>query len=120
MTAITTSTAPLVKPAAAIRAALSEPFNPSLLKCKPGFIQCNRVLAMTYVDARDVADRFDLVLGLDGWQDDFEQLPDGALLCRLRVKIGRTWITRCGVGGPNSPTSTGPGRWPKSSARRRL
>ena len=62
---------------------------------------------MTYVDARDVADRLDQVLGLDGWQDDYEQLPDGALLCRLRVKVGRTWITRCGVRGPSDQPDAG-------------
>jgi hypothetical protein len=107
MSAITTAAAPPAKPAAAIRAALAEPFDPSLLKCKPGVIQGDRALAMPYLDARAVADRLDQVLGLDGWQDDYEQLADGTLLCRLRVKVGRDWITRCGVGGPSDQPDAG-------------
>jgi hypothetical protein len=107
MSAITTASAPLVKPAAAIRAALAEPFERRSLKCKPGAVKGNQALAMPYVGARDVADRLDQVLGLDGWQDDYEQLADGAMLCRLRVKIGRAWITRCGVGGPSDQPDAG-------------
>ena len=78
-------------------------------------------LAMPYLDARDVADRLDEVLGLDGWQDDYEQLADGTMLCRLRVKIGRTWIVRCGVGGrassPMPATARKPRRVTPSSGR---
>jgi hypothetical protein len=106
MSVITTTPAPIDKPAA-IRAALAEPFERRALKCKPGAVKGNQALAMPYLDARDVADRLDAVLGLDGWQDDFEQLPDGALLCRLRVKVGRDWITRCGVGGPSDQPDAG-------------
>ena len=62
---------------------------------------------MPYLDARDVADRLDQVLGIDGWQDDYEQLGDGTLLCRLRVKVGGEWITRCGVGGPSEQPDAG-------------
>ena len=106
-TIMTTPDRPRSPTAAALRAALAEPFDPSQLKCKPGVIQGNRALAMPYVDARDVADRLDQVLGLDGWQDDFEQLPDGALLCRLQVKVGGAWITRCGVGSPSEQPDAG-------------
>ena len=93
--------------AAAIQTALAAPFDPTLVKCKPGVIQGNRALAMPYLDARAVADRLDQVLGIGGWQDDYEQLPDGALLCRLRVKIGGEWITRCGVGSPSDQPDAG-------------
>jgi hypothetical protein len=108
MSAITTTPDRLRIPtAAAIQAALAEPFDRRVLKCKPGAVKDNQALAMPYLDARDVADRLDQVLGLDGWQDDYEQLADGTLLCRLRVRIGRAWITRCGVGGPSDQTDVG-------------
>jgi hypothetical protein len=93
--------------AAAIRAALAEPFDRSVLKCKPGVVKGNQALAMPYLDARDVADRLDAVLGIDGWQDDYEQLADGTLLCRLRIKVGDEWVTRCGVGSPSEQPDAG-------------
>ena len=108
MSAITTEPVRLRIPtAASIQAALAEPFERRVLKCKPGAVKGNQALAMPYLDARDVADRLDEVLGLDGWQDDYEQLADGAMLCRLRIKIGRTWIVRCGVGGPSEQPDAG-------------
>ena len=108
MNAITTNRDRIRIPTAvAIQAALAEPFERRLLKCKPGAVKGNQALAMPYLDARDVADRLDQVLSLDGWQDDYEQLADGAMLCRLRVKIGRSWIVRCGVGGPSDQPDPG-------------
>jgi hypothetical protein len=92
-----------------IQAALAEPFDPRLLKCKPGVVKGTRALAFAYVDARDVADRLDEVLGIGGWRDDYELLPDGNMLCRLSVKIDGEFIQRCGVGGP-SDQSEGPDR----------
>ena len=78
MSAITTEPVRLRIPtAASIQAALAEPFERRVLKCKPGAVKGNQALAMPYLDARDVADRLDGVLGLDGWQDDYEQLADG-------------------------------------------
>ena len=86
MSAITTEPARLRIPtAASIQAALAEPFERRVLKCKPGALKGNQALAMPYLDARDVADRLDEVLGLDGWQDDYEQLADGPC-SGLRIK----------------------------------
>jgi hypothetical protein len=36
----------------------------------------NRALAAAYIDSRVVHDRLDEVLGVDGWQDDDQCLPD--------------------------------------------
>src|ERR1700759_4141511 len=108
MSAITTNPDRIRTPTApAIQAALAEPFERRAFKCKPGAVKGNQALALPYLDARDVADRLDPVLGLDGWQGDYEQLADSSLLCRLRVRIGRTWITRCGVGGPSEQPDAG-------------
>jgi hypothetical protein len=47
-----------------------------------------RALAICYSDARAVIDRLDDVLGIDGWQDAYEILPDGSTVCTLHVRIG--------------------------------
>jgi hypothetical protein len=35
----------------------------------------NRALAAAYIDSRAVQNRLDEVLGVDGWQDDYQCLP---------------------------------------------
>ena len=56
-------------------------------------------LAVAYVDARAVEDRLDHVFGVDGWQDAYHLLPNGNVVCKLRVKIGTEWIEKSDVGG---------------------
>jgi hypothetical protein len=55
-------------------------------------------MVIAYVDARVVMDRLDEVLGVDGWQDDYHVLDDGACVCTLRVRIGGEWLTKTDVG----------------------
>ena len=51
------------------------------------------------MDARAIQDRLDEVLGVEGWQDDYECLPDGSVVCRLRLRLGDEWVTKVDVGG---------------------
>jgi len=83
-----------------VRAAemLADPFDPKELKFKPQMVKNNRALAMPYIDARCVQDRLDEVVGVDGWQDRYEVLPDGSVVCTLRVRLGGRWITKTDVG----------------------
>jgi hypothetical protein len=90
-----------------IPAALRAPFAPEDVKFKPAAVSGNRALAVAYVDARTIMDRLDEVLGVDGWQDSYEQLPDGNVVCRLRCKIGEQWITKVDVGGPSEQPDDG-------------
>lgn len=68
---------------------LRRPFTPAAMKWK---VQSNfgadKVLVVGYIDARLVIDRLNLVVGLD-WQDEYEPLPSGLMLCRLTVQ-GKT------------------------------
>src|SRR5213592_2917072 len=57
--------------------ALSAPFELTEVKFKPAVVSGNRAMALAYVDARVIQDRLDDVLGVDGWQDEYECLPDG-------------------------------------------
>src|SRR5262245_3676995 len=82
-----------------ITSALAAPFDPPEIKFKPAAVSGNRALALAYVDARVVQDRLDEVLGVDGWQDDYEFRPDGSVICRLRLKINGEWIQKVDVGG---------------------
>src|SRR5262245_65838395 len=86
---------------------LSAPFDPSEVKFKPAVVSGNRALALAYVDARVIQDRLDDVLGVTGWQDEYECLPDGSVVCRLRLRLGDEWITKMDVGGPSEQPDEG-------------
>jgi len=86
---------------------LAAPFDPSEVKFKPAMVKGNRALALHYVDARVIMDRLDAVVGTDGWQDEYEFLPDGSCLCKLRVRFGDTWIVKTDVGGESEQKDEG-------------
>ena len=88
-------------------AALAAPFAAADVKWRPGPTKGNRALALAYVNARAVMSRLDQVLGVAGWQDDFEPLPDGCVLCRLRVKLGGEWLLKADVGAPSKQKDGG-------------
>jgi len=87
--------------------ALASPFENNEIRHKPGVVSGNRALAIPYVDARAIQDRLDLALGLINWQDEYECLADGAVICRLRVRIGDEWIVKVDVGGPSDQPDEG-------------
>jgi hypothetical protein len=91
----------------AIAAALSAPFEPKEVKFKPQMVKNNRALAMGYIDARLIQDRLDDVLGVENWQDKYDFLPDGSVVCRLRLKLGGRWITKTDVGSPSEQPDSG-------------
>ncbi len=77
---------------------LSEPFDAGEVKWKPQAVKGNRALAVCYIDARLVMDRLDEVFGVGGWQDEYTPLANGAVLCRLSVKMGGEWVAKQDVG----------------------
>jgi hypothetical protein len=91
----------------ALMKALAAPFEATQVKFKPAVISGNRALALAYVDARVIQDRLDEVLGVVGWQDDYECLPDGSVVCRLRIRVGGEWLTKVDVGGPSEQPDEG-------------
>src|SRR5262249_44895061 len=91
----------------AITEALSVPFDPKDVKFKPQMVKNNRALAMAYIDARLIQDRLDDVLGAEHWQDEYQLLADGAVVCRLRLKLGGRWITKMDVGSPSEQPDVG-------------
>lgn len=91
----------------ALMKALAAPFEATEVKFKPAVVSGNRALALAYVDARVIQDRLDEVLGVVGWQDDYECLPDGSVVCRLRIRVGGEWLTKVDVGGPSEQPDEG-------------
>jgi hypothetical protein len=92
---------------ASLTQALAAPFDLADVKFKPAVVSGNRALALAYVDARTIQDRLDEVLGVMGWQDSYKLLPDGSVMCRLRLKIGDEWIAKVDVGGQSEQPDGG-------------
>src|SRR2546423_5953972 len=81
--------------------ALLAPFELTEVKFKPAVVSGNRAMALAYVDARVIQDRLDDVLGVAGWQDDYECREDGSVVCRLRLRLCAQWITKVDIAGPS-------------------
>ena len=90
-----------------IRARLAAPFEVREVKFKPQSVKGNRALALAYIDCRVVQDRLDAVLGVENWQDSYDILPDGSVVCRLALKIDGEWITKTDVGSPSEQPDGG-------------
>jgi hypothetical protein len=91
----------------ALTRALAAPFDPRELKFKPAVVSGKRAMALAYIDARTIQDRLDEVVGVLGWQDEYECLPDGSVVCKLRLRLGEEWITKMDVGGPSEQPDEG-------------
>ncbi len=86
---------------------LAAPFDPSEVKWKPAVVSGNRAIALAFVDARVIQDRLDDVLGTANWQDAYDVLPEGSVVCRLSIRIGSEWITKTDVGSPSEQPDAG-------------
>ena len=59
---------------------------------------------LAYIQARDVFNRLDAVLGLSHWQSSVKRInEDGSAVVALSIRIDGEWITREDVGYPNNP-----------------
>ncbi len=83
---------------AEIQSALADYFDPKVIGWKPQSAKGNRALAVAYIDARDVMDRLDAVVGVGSWQDEYQVLQDGSVMCQLRVKSNGEWVTKADGG----------------------
>lgn len=90
-----------------IQEKLKEPFSLESLGMKPQVVKGDKALAIFYIDARDVMDRLDAVVGVGGWKDSYTPLKDHVMMCELSVKIGDEWITKQDVGGESEQKDVG-------------
>tara|TARA_R110000803_G_scaffold40368_3_gene87032 strand:- start:196 stop:591 length:396 start_codon:yes stop_codon:yes gene_type:complete len=75
-------------PWATVQAALKEPFNPKTLSWRK---QGGADLA--YLNARDVMKRLDDVVGIENWQDRYEECS-GRIICYISIRVEGEWVTK--------------------------
>lgn len=51
-------------------------------------------MVLAYVTNRAIMERLDAVFGIAGWENIFEPLNDGGMLCGLSCKIEGDWVTK--------------------------
>lgn len=80
---------------------LAKPFPPNRVHWRVGNKSGSKGMLLAYLDARDVMYRLDTVLGIDGWQSDFEETPSGRVICRLSLRVGPegSWVTKADGAG---------------------
>jgi hypothetical protein len=76
-----------------IFSALKAPFDPSLVSWRVGSMNKEKTkgMALAYIDARDVMERLDTVVGPENWQCRYPH-ANGKTVCAIGIKIGDEWI----------------------------
>lgn len=72
-------------------AKLKAPFPRERISWRAQHVSNGKALALAYIDARDVQDRLDDVVGPENWQNDFPH-ANGKTVCRIGLRIGGEWI----------------------------
>jgi hypothetical protein len=100
-----------------ILAKLAAPFPPDVISWRVGSTTKDKAkgMALAYIDARDVQDRFNQVCGLD-WQVRHPWSSGSKLACEIGVKIGGEWIWR-GDGAGDSDVEAEKGAFSDSFKR---
>lgn len=78
-----------------IAAKLAAPFAPEKISWRVGSTTQDKTkgMALAYIDARDVMERLDSVMGT-AWQCEYVPMSNGTYCCRLGLKIDDEWIWR--------------------------
>lgn len=87
--------------------ALTAPFPAEAVHWKPLTIRGNRALAAAYLDVRSIMQRLDQCFGVSGWQDAYELVNGGSVVCKLRVKLDGEWVEKSDVGSPSEQPDDG-------------
>lgn len=58
----------------------------------------DKALALAYIDARDVMDRFDAVVGPDNWSDTYDVHPN-VTICSIALRVDGSWVTKADGAG---------------------
>ena len=68
---------------------LRKPFDPKKVSWRIGSTNADKTkgMALAYIDARDVQDRFDEVCGIEGWANRFIPMHDKKTVCEIGVKV---------------------------------
>lgn len=77
-------------------AQLAAPFPPDAVSWRAQNLsrEGTSALALAYIDARDVMNRLDEVVGPANWTDAYAETPKGRLICTLSLRIGDEWVSK--------------------------
>jgi len=81
--------------------ALRAPFPPQEIKWRPADFSGKKSSPLVYIDARNVDDRLDDVIGPDNWEVKFNDSGDRCS-CALSVRFNDGWVTKVDVGIPSN------------------
>lgn len=85
---------------------LAEPFDPECVEFLPQSAGNNSAIALAYVDARQIMDRLDEVLGVGGWSSHHREVATG-VVCKITASIcGRT-VEHEDIGSLSAQKDTG-------------
>lgn len=80
------------------REQLLEPFDPFEIEWRiqqSGVSNGNRwAMVLAYVTNRAIMERLDDVFGIGGWQNEYQFMPDGGVVCGIKAKIDDEWIVK--------------------------
>ena len=54
----------------------------------------DKAMPLAYIDARDVMDRLDGVVGPQNWQTKYTETASGRVICELSILVNGEWITK--------------------------
>ena len=77
---------------------LSAPFEPHKVSVRKG----GGNTYLSYLNARDVMDRLDSVVGFNNWEDAYRETPSGRVICKLSINIDGQWISKEDAAGDSS------------------
>lgn len=74
--------------------ALATPFDPAVVSWRVGSTTQDKTrgLPLAYIDARDVMDRLDEVVGPQNWQCRYSQSNDERTICELAIRVDGEWV----------------------------
>jgi hypothetical protein len=75
---------------------LSAPFPGSSVRWRIGrkSKKGDKAMPLAYIDARDVMDRLDAVVGPANWQTTITETARGRVLCGLSIRVDAEWVTK--------------------------
>lgn len=100
-----------------IAAQLAEPFHPKQVHWRVGSTNAKKLgvqpweatkgLPLAYIDARDVMDRLDSVVGSHNWDDAYRETASGRVICDLTVHYGDSGEWACKSDGAGDTGTEG-------------
>jgi len=82
-----------------VEAGLKAPFAPNKIKWRAADFRGNQSSALLYLDARDVMDRLDEVVGINNWMTEYTDI-ENRCVCKLSVRYDNDfdWVLKSDLG----------------------